>query len=82
MRVGSIAVALVVALALTGCSDVVSAIKGEKGDPGKKATWDRPGRRRHEESGDLIGSTTTTWRSRSATTRRMDQPGDSHPTPG
>jgi hypothetical protein len=36
MRVGSIVVALVAALALTGCSDNVTPIKGEKGDPGQK----------------------------------------------
>ena len=39
MRPGSIAVALVAALALTGCSD----IKGEKGDAGEKGEAGPPG---------------------------------------
>ena len=36
MRAWSIAAALTAALALAGCSDIFSAIKGEKGDTGEK----------------------------------------------
>ncbi len=43
MRTWSIAVALIAALALAGCSDAFKAIKGEKGDAGEKGEAGPPG---------------------------------------
>ncbi|HEY6995633.1 MAG TPA: hypothetical protein VH397_18160 [Xanthobacteraceae bacterium] len=43
MRTWSIAVTLITALALAGCSDAFNAIKGEKGDAGEKGEAGPPG---------------------------------------